>query len=371
MKRSGLAFLALLMAFSLVACGQSATTKGGSESAGGRNGGFTPAPTTAPRATQPAPSIILEQPPQYTGISDATTPDRMIVRTGNMSLVVEDVTVAIDRITTLADTSKGYVVSSNSWREGERLRGTISIRVPSGDFGSIMSAIIKLAVEVTSQTTTSQDVTEEYVDLTAKLKNLEATEQQLLRIMEKAEKVEDILSVQRELSNTRSQIEQTKGRMQFLEKTSATSLIQVNLEQSKLDAKLTADRRFMKSGESVQFTAEVAGGFSPYSYQWDFGDGKTSNEPAPSHAYRGAGDYTVSLTVTDDRGNTATAEMKDYITVQAGWRVGNVVGSAWNGLASFGRALLTIGIWLGIFSPVWLIIGGIIFWQARRRKKAA
>jgi PKD repeat protein len=232
-----------------------------------------------------------------------------------------------------------------------------------------MTAVAQLAVEVTSQTTSSQDVTEEYVDLTSKLKNLEATEQQLLRIMDKAEKVEDILAVERELSNTRSQIEQTKGRMQYLEKTASMSLIQVNLEQSKLDAKLTADRRFIKSGESIQFAAQVAGGFTPYSYQWDFGDGKTSNDAAPAHTYRAAGDYTVSLTVTDDRGNTATAETRDYVTVQSGWRAGNVAGSAWNGLAAFGRTMLSIAIWLGIFSPVWLIAGGIVFWQLRRRRK--
>jgi PKD repeat protein len=369
MKKLTLAFLGLFLASSLVACAQSATTKGGSEPGGGRNGGFTPAPTVPPMTSAPAPTIILEKTPQYSGVSDATTPDRMIVRTGNMSLVVEDVTVTIGLISKLAENSQGYVVASNSWREGERLRGTISIRVPAGDFEGIVRAIANLAVEVTSQTTSSQDVTEEYVDLTAKLKTLDATEQQLLRIMEKAEKVEDILSVQRELSNTRSQIEQTKGRMQYLEKTSATSLIQVSLEQSKLDAKLTVNRRFIRSGESVQFTAQVAGGFSPYSYQWDFGDSKTSNDPAPAHSYRGAGDYTVSLIVTDDRGNAATAEMKDYVTVQAGWSAGNVAGSAWNGLASFGRGLLSVGIWLGIFSPVWLVIGGIVYWQARRRRK--
>ena len=374
MRKSSFAAIVLLLAFSLMACSASTTTKGGNESAFGRNGAYTPAPTVPPATTAPrpaVPTIIVQQPPQYSGVSDVTTPDRMIVRTGNMAIVVEDVAVAIDRISKLAEASHGYVVSSNSWREGERLRGTISIRVPTGDFGNIMRAISQLAVEVTSQTTSSQDVTEEYVDLTAKLKNLEAAEQQLLVIMGKAEKVEDILSVQRELTNTRAQIEQTKGRMQYLEKTSATSLIEVDLEQSKLDARLTANRRFIRSGESVQFTAQVGGGFAPYSYQWDFGDGKSSNDVAPIHTYRGSGDYTVALTVTDDRGNTASAEMKDYVTVQAGWNAGNVAGSAWNGLTAFGRALLSIGIWLGIFSPVWLIGGGIVFWRLRRRRKAA
>jgi hypothetical protein len=294
----------------------------------------------------------------------------MIVRTGRMALIVEDVTAAIDQITSLAQSSQGYVVSSNSFRDGERQRGAITIRVPVGDFDNVMRLVGQLAVEIASQTTSADDVTEEFVDLGAKLKNLEATEQQLLRIMEKAEKVEDILSVQREITNTRAQIEQTKGRMQFLEKTSATSLLEITLEQSKLEAKFTADRRFVKSGEPVQFIIQVAGGFPPYSYKWDFGDGKTSNDPAPAHAYGATGDYTVSLTVTDDRGNADTATTADYVTVAGGWSAGNVARNAWNGLAAFGRVLLNIVIWLGIFSPVWIIVGGIIYWQMRRRKKS-
>jgi hypothetical protein len=332
------------------------------------SGGAVPPTTSVPRLTVP-PTTVDKESFQYSGV-ETLVPDRMIVRTGRMSLVVEDISTAIDRITELAEAGRGYVVSSNSWREGERVRGTITIRVLSGDFGDTMRLIGDMAVEVTSQTTTSQDVTEEYVDLTAKLNNLEATEQQLLRIMEKGEKVEDILAVQRELTNTRQQIEQTKGRMQYLEKTSATSLIEVQLEQSKLEVKLTVNRRFVKSGETVQFTSQVGGGFSPYSYQWDFGDGKTSNEPAPAHAYRGSGNYSITLTVTDDKGNTDTDIMTDYVTVIPGWSAGNAVGSAWNGLVAFGRALLSIGIWLAIFSPVWIVIGAVVFWLIRRRKKA-
>ncbi|MDO8568356.1 MAG: DUF4349 domain-containing protein, partial [Dehalococcoidales bacterium] len=239
----------------------------------------------------------------------------MIVRTGEMSLVVQDIPAAIDRITRLAESYKGYVVSSRSWREGERLRGTITIRVPAGDFGGVMKSLSELAVEVTSQTTSSKDVTEEYVDLSAKLQNLEATEQQLLRIMEKAVKVEDILNVQRELSRTRGEIERTKGRMQYLERTSVTSLIDVRLEQAKLDVKFNADKRFVKAGEGIYFKSQIVGGFTPYSYQWDFGDGGTSTDMAPTHAYKSPGSYTVSLKVTDDRGNMDTETLKDYITV--------------------------------------------------------
>ncbi len=233
MRRMLLAVLGLVAATTLVACSQSSVTRQNSESGSSSGKGFTPPATTmAPATRTPAPPVVITQLPLYSGAQTVTASDRMIVRTGNISMIVEDVNVAIDRISKIAEQSTGYVVSSNSWRDGERLHGTITIRMPSGDFANVMTAITQLAVEVTSQTTSSQDVTEEYVDLTSRLKNLQATEQQLLQIMAKAEKVDDILSVEKELSNTRSQIEQTNGRMQYLEKTSSMSLIQVNLEQS-------------------------------------------------------------------------------------------------------------------------------------------
>jgi len=324
---------------------------------------------TVPKATRSPNYTEEDSTTTYNGMAGTIPEDRMIVRTGYMSVVVDNVTEAIGRITNLAESGDGYVVSSNSWRDGERLYGNITVRVPSGDFANIMKMIGDMAVEVNSQTTASQDVTEEYVDLTAKLSTLEATEQQLLVIMGKAEKVEDILAVQKQLTDIRTQIEQTKGRMQYLEKTSAMSLIEVSLEQSRLDVTFNASGRFIKSGQSVRFNPSIAGGFAPYSYQWDFGDGKTSNEDYPVHIYRASGEYSVTLTVTDDRGNSATETMADYVNVKAGWSAGNIVSNAWNGLAAFGRALVNIAIWLGIFSPVWIIAGIIIFIVVRRRRK--
>jgi len=305
----------------------------------------------------------------YGGESWAT--ERMIVRTGDMSLVVVDVPIALDQITELTEYFGGYVVSSKRWREGERLVGTITIRVPAEDFGNAMAALRALAVDVTHEATLSKDVTEEYVDLSAKLGNLEATEEQLLRLMEKAEKVEDMLGVQRELSKTRGEIEQTMGRMQYLERTSATSLIEVRLEQAKLDVSFTASKKKVKEGEEVEFEGRIAGGFAPYSYEWDFGDGETSTSAYPIHAYKSAGSYTVSLKVTDDEGNTDTETRSEYITVLPGWSASSIASGAWNGLVTFGHVLADIFIWLGIFSPVWIIIGGIIFWRRRRKKKAS
>lgn len=295
------------------------------------------------------------------------------MRTGDMSLVVADVMTAIERIINLAEGYEGYVVSSNSWREGDRLVGAIAIRVAAERFDDAIRALRELAVEVNSESTSSKDVTEEYIDLSARLHNLEASEEQLLELMKQAGKVEEILEVQRELSKTRGEIEQTKGRMQYLEQTSSTSLINVRLDQAELDVNFTASTRTVKVGQDVYFDPRIAGGISPYSYEWDFGDGSTSTDVAPTHTYKSEGSYNVTLKVTDDRGQTASKERNNYIDVLPGWSAGNIVRAAWNGLAVFAQALADIFIWLGIFSPVWIVIGGIIyfvFWR-RRKKKAA
>ena len=224
-----------------------------------------PYPTKIPPPVPPPPVPPLREGVVEVSVGGQPWAERMIVRTGDMRLVVNDVPIALDQITELAEDFDGYVVSSKRWEEGERLVGRIAIRVPAEDFGDVMEALRELAVDVTSEDTSSKDVTEEYVDLSAKLKNLEATEEQYLRLMEKAEKVEVMLNVQRELSKTRGEIEQTKGRMQYLERTSATSLIQAHLEQAKLDVNFTADKARVKEGEKVWFSSQIAGGFAPYS----------------------------------------------------------------------------------------------------------
>ena len=382
MKRLLIISALIMLAAALIACAAPAPAP-------------SPAPTPAPAPVPPpsivipgAPSegkdggVIVKTPPMAPAPAPAPSPvngndssinaDRMIIRTANMQLVVDDVRDTIDKITQLAQDQEGYVVNSSSWKEGERVVGQITVRVPSADFDYAMSILRSMAVEVNSETTSAQDVTEEYVDLEATLRNLEATEVQLLKLMEKAEKIEDILNVQRELSRVQQDIERTRGRMQYLERTSAMSLIQVMLEQSKLEVWLSANKVTAKEGEEIHFDGDVGGGIRPYSYEWDFGDGTTSTDNNPRHQYKSKGNYTVSLTVTDDRGNQDTEKRSDYITVLPGWSAGSIVDGAWSGLVTFGRAMANIFIWLGIFSPVWIVIGVILYfaWWRRRKKRA-
>jgi hypothetical protein len=168
------------------------------------------------------------------GVTDGDLPvfsaDRMVVRNGNMRLTVKDVAASRDDIAQLAVGLGGYVVSTSFSGKDREFRGNIIIRVPDDKFEQALTQLRKLAVKVQSESTGSQDVTEEYTDLTSRLKNAQATESQYLALLAKATTVEDILKIQDKLSQTRNTIEQIKGRMQYLEKQTSMSLITIYLE---------------------------------------------------------------------------------------------------------------------------------------------
>jgi hypothetical protein len=183
-----------------------------------------------------APEGVAPMPPSmskgeaYPAEALSPTEERMIVRTGEMSLVVKDVVQARDDIAQLAARFDGYVVSSQISGEEEEMRGWISIRVPDEKFDQALAELRNLAIRVKTESTSSQDVTQEYIDLESRLKNAEATEKQYLALLEKATDVEDILRIYESLSQVRQQIEQIKGQMQYLERTSSMSQISVSLE---------------------------------------------------------------------------------------------------------------------------------------------
>jgi len=158
--------------------------------------------------------------------------DRKIVREGSITLEVEDIAETLDEVAEMANELNGYVVSSYKYEYERGVSGRIVIRVPVERFDEALVRLRQLAVAVPYETTTAKDVTEEYVDLEAQLSNLLATEAQYLALLEKAETVEEMLKVQKELSNVRGEIEQIEGRMKYLEQTSETSLIAVDLEET-------------------------------------------------------------------------------------------------------------------------------------------
>lgn len=160
---------------------------------------------------------------------------RLIIRTADMRIVVLDTEEALARIAEMAESSGGWVVDSNVFQSTETAKtGYMTIRVPAAGFQSALDAISGLSEEVTELRTSGQDVTEEYVDLEARLGNLEATAERVRGFLDEARNVEEALSVSQELSRLEGEIEQIKGRMQYLDQSAAFSTIAVSVTPDEL-----------------------------------------------------------------------------------------------------------------------------------------
>jgi len=159
----------------------------------------------------------------------------MIVYNGSLELVVSDALQAQEDVQRVIEGVNGYVVSSESYRyEQGLITVNMRVRVPAEKFHETMAQLRKLALEVNHDSTSSEDVTQEYVDLESKLRALEAKAARLEELMKEAEDTEAVLAVYRELSATQQEIEQVKGRMQYLERSSAMATISVTLTPDEL-----------------------------------------------------------------------------------------------------------------------------------------
>ena len=203
-------------------------------------------------------------PAQQAGGAGATLPplpmsERMIVKTGSLTLQVADLTPAMQRVNAIiAGVPGAYVAaSSTSYRAGAEQPGvpgvpgvmprdpgpgilpprpipapgqsaSLTLKVPSDSFGEVMTRLRETGSPVSEQVST-QEVTEEFVDLEAQVRNLESTEQQYIRLLERAQRIEEILPIQQRITDVRGQIERLRGRMNLLQRRSDVSTITLTL----------------------------------------------------------------------------------------------------------------------------------------------
>ena len=132
------------------------------------------------------------------------------------------------QVSAFATANGGFVVSSYVSKNEVAPTGRITVRIPVNIFDRGVEEIKKFG-DVQSEQVDGQDVTEEYVDLDSQLRNLRATEEQFLAILRQAQKIEDILAVQRELTQIRGQIEQIQGRMKYLKQSAQLATLSVSL----------------------------------------------------------------------------------------------------------------------------------------------
>jgi hypothetical protein len=162
--------------------------------------------------------------------------DRKIIRNADLTLEADSPTEGLRSITVIAESLGGFVVTSDFKQNdsGPQSRPTqtvtVIVRIPASQFALAVGRIREAGTRVISEKVSGQDVSEEFLDLEARLRTKKALEAQFLEIMRQARKVTDALEVQSELAEVRTDIERLEGRRRFLENQSAMSTITITIQ---------------------------------------------------------------------------------------------------------------------------------------------
>lgn len=223
-RRALVAFLTVAAA-TVAACGGTASAPGGGDKyLGGEAGG--PAATAGPAA--PLPGTDGQEEPGNGGGDDRPAPaNLLIIKTGTMTLQVAGMDAAIAAATQQIDALGGYASASERSGDGEEAFASITFRIPATRWEEALSGLRGIAEKVLDERTGTQDVTDQVVDLGARIRNLRATEQALQGIMAQATEIKDVLAVQAQLTETRGEIERLTAEKGNLEAQAAFSTLTV------------------------------------------------------------------------------------------------------------------------------------------------
>ena len=233
--KTRLLVLAMAAALIVVACGggdDSTTTadgRSGDQFAPGAPAATpAPAPTAAPAAVGsaglPAPRGALAV------LREIEETGRKVIETVALTLVVDDVEAGLDRIQAIADGLGGFVEHLNSSGSAEDRRGNVTLRVPPDQFSTAIERIEELG-DVISREVGREDVSEQFIDLEARLKSALSEEESLLRLLQRTQNVTEILTIERELTRVRSDIERLQGQLNLLDRRVSLATIRVFLSQ--------------------------------------------------------------------------------------------------------------------------------------------
>ncbi|HEV8530503.1 MAG TPA: DUF4349 domain-containing protein [Methylomirabilota bacterium] len=159
---------------------------------------------------------------------------RRIIRRATLDVELADVEQGVARLTSVVESVGGFISSTETQVDQKgTARATVTAYIPPAHFARVLGGLDGVG-RVTRRSIGGQDVSEEFVDLEARLRNFERHEAQLLSFMGKAQKVQDLLSLENELARVRGEIERTAGRLRFLKARTDLATIQVALVRAPL-----------------------------------------------------------------------------------------------------------------------------------------
>lgn len=172
------------------------------------------------------------QAPPLPAVADTTPAAAIILRTGTATVEVDSLELAITRVQALARALGGYVANTSIQAGDEAVRSaTLELKIPAPRFDGAVSGLQPLGA-LESVQISAQDVTEEFVDVSARMANAERLEDRLVELLTtRTGRLEDVLAVERELARIREEIERYQGRLRYLRTRAAISTLTVTLHE--------------------------------------------------------------------------------------------------------------------------------------------
>lgn len=170
------------------------------------------------------------QPRSASAVGEPLNPDRKIIKSGTLAFEVDSFETAYQQVVAILTEERGYIASSSATKlPNGKVRGQIVIRVLPERFDSVTLKLRSLG-ELKNQNVTSEDVTKQYVDLMARLKNSQALEERLVKLMkEKKGEIKDLLEVEKELANTREKIERLQGEIKYYDNLASLATLTLDI----------------------------------------------------------------------------------------------------------------------------------------------
>ncbi len=223
-------------------------------------------PATAEPKNQEPGDVVNNATVRSTNVQDSQpTLDRRVIKNAEMHLESRDPDVVQKVIVEIAESNGGFVLSTDQSMSDitQNVRDSVSItiRIPADRFGASIDAIRQSAERFLVESIKGEDVTEEFVDIQARLRAKKALEEQFMQIMKQSGTIEDALLVQSRLADVRTEIEKIEGRLRFLQNQTSFSTIKVFI-QTPTSLAAQSVGFFGRLGESAARGADAAGNFT-------------------------------------------------------------------------------------------------------------
>ncbi len=177
-------------------------------------------------------------------VGSAIPVDKKVIKNGNLSLKIEKTEEAAEEISQIIKGQGGEIFSTNFYErvKGQK-SGNMTVKVPVQKFEETIGKVKEIATQVISESTTGQDVTEQYVDLQIQAKNKRAEEESFVKILDRAGEIDDVLAVTKQISRVRGEIERLEGRIKVMDSQTDMSTITISLSEDIEIAPISNDWR--------------------------------------------------------------------------------------------------------------------------------